>query len=883
MGNIVAGTQAKPEGRVKFGASPAQLGSFSRRDIVPIRVARMLQRRSWSGKMALKTIEELCNEAELLWNDTASPDNFKKSFELFKQAFDNGEDRLSPYRLGNAYYYGRGVERDLSKALELFSRPSMDGERYALFYRGLILSSPNFAARDDRRAIEELAKASKLGLEQADVQAEAIKKNRGQAELDDICDRAEKLMTDTASDKDLRQALKLFESALEKGEDKRAPYKLGVAYYYGRGVERDLSKALELFSRPSMDGERYALFYRGLILSSPNFAARDDRRAIEELAKASKLGLEQADVQAEAIKKNRGQAELDDICDRAEKLMTDTASDKDLRQALKLFESALEKGEDKRAPYKLGVAYYYGRGVERDLSKALELFSRPSMDGERYALYFRGLILNSTDFSGFDEDAALKAFRRAAELGIAQAKAPLEEILRRRGCPICGEIPDSGKSTLLNLCPHCHSVAGERAFALAYRRTIVHDAGVEGKTGLLVRPSDAENRLFSEAGAAGIDAVDDGDLSAALAKLPGEADFVYSSYDLAGSADAGALLAAFRRVLKPGGKIFLIDPQYIGAGKALEDAIALAAQYFAIQLHSATDPLTKQTVSILAGTKSGAKYAASVKKEQQLTVVSMICKNKVNEIEAGCQRSREYMERRRLNPYLTYTDYATALHAAHTNAQKEHATLGKVIPERSKTQGHGNYVKYRDILGVGAAEKVLEYGCGSLRVGIGFVKQLGRGQFYGLDVVPDFYEDGVELFGPEHIKEKDVRFHTIDAEGIAEGWAFQADHVFASAVVFHIHPDDAETGYNNLAVLTSKPGAKLIFDCKVTRDSEPRRFAQTENAGGWAWPIEFYKAALAPLELTGVHDRVVYDRDTTMDYAHLEFRMPHPCRKSYDD
>jgi len=140
-------------------------------------------------------------------------------------------------------------------------------------------------------------------------------------------------------------------------------------------------------------------------------------------------------------------------------------------------------------------------------------------------------------------------------------------------------------------------------------------------------------------------------------------------------------------------------------------------------------------------------------------------------------------------------------------------------------------------------DKVLEYGCGSLRIGGHFIRTLDPGCFMGLDVIAGFYEMGIEAIGPELMAEKAPRLAVIDEAGIAEGEAFAADFVYSNVVCVHVHPDEIETYFRNLARLAHKPGARLIFNARLT--PEPARF----EFDGWSWPLEFYQDHLPGFDM----------------------------------
>ena len=145
------------------------------------------------------------------------------------------------------------------------------------------------------------------------------------------------------------------------------------------------------------------------------------------------------------------------------------------------------------------------------------------------------------------------------------------------------------------------------------------------------------------------------------------------------------------------------------------------------------------------------------------------------------------------------------------------------------------------------SHRVVEYGCGSLRVAGHFIKLLDAGNFFGLDVIPDFYEMGVDNIGQALIEEKRPRMAVISSESVAEASAFQPDFVFAHAVIIHVHPDFVTELFQNLSAIASKPGAVLAFN--VMLHDPPVRY----NELGWAWPERFYSEQLPGFEVVDIN------------------------------
>lgn len=126
---------------------------------------------------------------------------------------------------------------------------------------------------------------------------------------------------------------------------------------------------------------------------------------------------------------------------------------------------------------------------------------------------------------------------------------------------------------------------------------------------------------------------------------------------------------------------------------------------------------------------------------------------------------------------------------------------------------------------------------------------------------------GRRLAGPL-IEERGARVELLTDQAVADATASGADFVISTAVAFHIHPDDVGVYLATLARLAQRPGARLVFDAKLS--GRPVRYA----APGWAWPLDFYREHLAPLEYVASHGEAPCRRVTNVAAALLEFRGP---------
>jgi hypothetical protein len=210
----------------------------------------------------------------------------------------------------------------------------------------------------------------------------------------------------------------------------------------------------------------------------------------------------------------------------------------------------------------------------------------------------------------------------------------------------------------------------------------------------------------------------------------------------------------------------------------------------------------------------------------------------------------EFNEFKKSNPDITFSKFYMERVLRNIKQGDAHATLGKKLKsgkdfwEAGATQFE-TYIKRYEVL---PGHKLVDYGCGSLRIGAHFVRYLMPEHYFGLDVISGFYEIGKESIGEELLKEKAPRFGAISPTSVDEATKFGADIVFSSAVSHHIHPDETDTYYGNVKKLASKPGCRLIFETAVSA-GEGFRFEHRS----WARPKEFFLAALKGLRFVKFH------------------------------
>ncbi len=201
---------------------------------------------------------------------------------------------------------------------------------------------------------------------------------------------------------------------------------------------------------------------------------------------------------------------------------------------------------------------------------------------------------------------------------------------------------------------------------------------------------------------------------------------------------------------------------------------------------------------------------------------------------------------KRDNPGVSYTKVLMEKTVGRLRQGLLHPTLGHNIHNGQEDwwkAGASTFNHYSKRFQIDSGSKLVDYGCGSLRVGAHFIRYLDPGHYFGLEIARGLYDMGLEVLGPELLAEKQPHLGITDSPALEDAVAFGADFVISNAVAFHVHPEEMGLYLGNLLRLTHKAGAMLIFDTKIA--DEPLRYRDR----AWAWPLQTYIDALAPLQL----------------------------------
>ncbi|MFD1406345.1 MobP3 family relaxase [Robinsoniella peoriensis] len=321
----------------------------------------------------------------------------EQDYELAAEWFDKSaaeKYKFAEYSLGGLYYRGQGVEQSYEKAFELYLRSAKQGFPYADFEVAKMFRDAIGTQKDEKQSNYHFEKAyvgfaslekqshddkiqyrlgwmhqNGIGTEKDIPKAKEYFEKSAKLGNPFACYSLAKLILaeDNPTTEELQTALKYLQTASDSGNE-FAQYSLAKLYYKGEHLEKNLAKAVELFSLSAEQGNEWAAYSLGKI-----YLAEDGYKDIQ---KAVKWLTQSAEKQNQFAQYQLGKLYL-----------TGEQVQKDSQKAIRYLTSSAEQG-NQFCQYVLGKLYFMGKDVLKDKETAIKWFTLSAEQGNEYAQFF---------------------------------------------------------------------------------------------------------------------------------------------------------------------------------------------------------------------------------------------------------------------------------------------------------------------------------------------------------------------------------------------------------------------------------------------------------------------------------------------------------------
>ena len=227
---------------------------------------------------------------------------------------------------------------------------------------------------------------------------------------------------------------------------------------------------------------------------------------------------------------------------------------------------------------------------------------------------------------------------------------------------------------------------------------------------------------------------------------------------------------------------------------------------------------------------------------------------------------------RETNPEGKFHQYYVETISAEIESGEAHGTCGAKL-KREKVFGKAGKRVYKLLRTEGMVRHsvCVDYGCGSLRVGVHILKYLDPGHFWGLDVTDQFFSQGIDLVGTEIVAQKRPQLRVISPGSIREAADAKPDFIVSEAVATHVPKPELPEYFSNIMAMMSSNTKTLIKVRSAHNDLQYKRYSWAHSKGTLTSVIEPLGGRV---EFLPASDSVCSDQGFTTQKFWLKISVP---------
>jgi hypothetical protein len=162
------------------------------------------------------------------------------------------------------------------------------------------------------------------------------------------------------------------------------------------------------------------------------------------------------------------------------------------------------------------------------------------------------------------------------------------------------------------------------------------------------------------------------------------------------------------------------------------------------------------------------------------------------------------------NPGKTFKDFYAESVTAALEGKKQHASLGPVL-KVGRSETARRIFKQLLAQGIAPTDTLVDFGCGTLRIGRTLIEFLEPDRYIGMDIDQRILDAGRGSLPAELIASKRPALEVISPESLSRAAAKQPKWIFAKGVLQHVPPAEHNEFFGNLAPIVHAGAVGFLY------------------------------------------------------------------------